>query len=58
MESNLEAKLEGVRLIYENCTDQVLLATAKRVLDSASDLERDINNLKDYIGQWQGSEVR
>tara|TARA_R100000808_G_C2133695_1_gene142378 strand:- start:670 stop:843 length:174 start_codon:yes stop_codon:yes gene_type:complete len=51
MESNLDTKLEGVRLIYEhsNCTDPVLLATAKRVLDSASDLERDIRNLNDYI---------
>ncbi len=49
MESNLDTKLQGVRLIYENCTDPVLVDTAKRVLDSAADLGRDIKNLKDYI---------
>lgn len=54
MESNLDEKLEGVRLIYENCTDEVLLATAKRVLDSAEDLDRDIRNLKDYIMNSDG----
>ena len=49
MGNDLVTKLERVRHIYESCTDPVLLDTAKRVLDSAADLARDINNLSDYV---------